>query len=119
MVNKSGVTNFDEILEVSVSYSLRIKGKLIASEGKGQSIDLTVSDPSNHYVKILGKCNPIEFPIPKGKTAIKPETLRSVAHMRPRTNIISILIFNYFLQCINYNYFYIFIYKFIINLFFE
>jgi asparaginyl-tRNA synthetase len=52
---------------------------LVASEGKGQAVDLKATD-----VKVLGFCDPMEYPL--GKTRISFERLREVAHLRPRTN---------------------------------
>ncbi|MBO7532432.1 MAG: asparagine--tRNA ligase, partial [Victivallales bacterium] len=54
-------------------------GILVASEGKGQAVDLKATD-----VKVLGFCDPLEYPL--GKTRISFERLREVAHLRPRTN---------------------------------
>jgi len=53
-------------------------GNVVKSSGK-QDLELQALE-----VELLGKCVPGEFPI--SKAGIPLETLRSVAHLRPRTN---------------------------------
>lgn len=65
--------------------SFEIKGKLIKSPGKNQVIEMNVS-AEDHYVKIHGNCDNKNYPL-AGKH-VKPETLRDIAHLRPRTNLI-------------------------------
>lgn len=43
-------------------------------------------DPEVHGVKILGACDQKKYPL--AKKHHKPETLREIAHLRPRTNLI-------------------------------
>jgi asparaginyl-tRNA synthetase len=70
--------NRDAILKQITGASLAVKGKLVASQGKGQSLEL---EPSS--VEILGECD-ASSPVQKAGTSY--EFLRDVAHMRPRTN---------------------------------
>ena len=72
--------NYDsEIVKLHPGASVKVTGTLVASEGKGQAVDLKATD-----VKVLGFCDPMEYPL--GKTRISFERLREVAHLRPRTN---------------------------------
>lgn len=41
-----------------------------------------------HDVKVLGWCDPLAYPMPKGK--LTPEQLRSHQHLRMRTNLVSV-----------------------------
>ena len=67
------------VTSAAVGASVKVTGTLVASEGKGQAVDLKATD-----VKVLGFCDPMEYPL--GKTRISFERLREVAHLRPRTN---------------------------------
>ncbi|MCM2304571.1 MAG: asparagine--tRNA ligase [Elusimicrobia bacterium] len=68
----------EKILKQITGASLAVSGKLIASQGKGQALEL---EPSS--IEILGECDP-SSPVQKAGTSF--EFLRGVAHMRPRTN---------------------------------
>ena len=68
----------ERILKQITGASLAVTGKLIASQGKGQSLEL---EPSS--IEVLGECDP-SSPVQKAGTSF--EFLRGVAHMRPRTN---------------------------------
>ncbi len=72
----------DEILKVTTGASLSVTGKLVASQGKGQSFEVQATD-----VVVLGLVDdPASYPIqPKPHTM---EFLRTNAHLRPRTNAI-------------------------------
>ncbi|MGC8867225.1 MAG: asparagine--tRNA ligase [Elusimicrobiales bacterium] len=59
--------------------SVRIKGDLVLSPAKGQKYELLAKE-----VEILGDCNQEEYPIQKKR--ISDEYLRTVAHLRARTN---------------------------------
>lgn len=74
------VENFDEALikEITTGASLRVKGKLVASQGAGQSVEVQASE-----VEIYGTADQT-YPLQKkGHTM---EFLREKAHLRPRTN---------------------------------
>ena len=79
--------NFDEIADSKVGTSYKVKGKLIASPKEGQKFELQVCSAERHEIKIIGSCDPATYPLPtKPHTA---EYLRTVAHLRPRTKLIS------------------------------
>jgi len=66
------------VLKQITGASLLVKGQLVASQGKGQAIELAPDE-----VQIVGECDP-SSPVQKAGTSF--EFLREVAHMRPRTN---------------------------------
>ena len=71
--------DFDMISKIRVGSSLRVKGTIVKSEGKGQSHEMKLDS-----VEVLGDCDD-DYPIqPKRHTM---EFLRSVAHLRPRANV--------------------------------
>ena len=64
---------------VTTGASLNVTGTLVASQGKGQSVEVQAQ-----RIEVFGDCDPDTYPLQKkGHTM---EFLRSVAHMRPRTN---------------------------------
>ena len=76
--------NFDEALidNVTTGACLAVTGKLIESQGAGQSVELTAES-----IDILGAADPERFLLqPKRHTL---EFLREIAHLRPRTNTFS------------------------------
>ena len=68
----------ERVLKQITGASLAVTGKLCASQGKGQALEL---EPSS--IEVLGECDP-SSPVQKAGTSF--EFLRGVAHMRPRTN---------------------------------
>ncbi len=76
--------NTDETLlkRINTGAALSIKGILEESQGKGQTLEVKVSD-----LEILGDSNPEEFPIQPKKHSF--EFLREQAHLRIRTNTFS------------------------------
>ena len=72
---------FDEELlkRVTTGASLAVKGKLVASMGSGQAVEIQADE-----IEVLGDCDPMRFPLQKKDTTL--EYRRSVAHMRLRTN---------------------------------
>ncbi|MEI8347041.1 MAG: asparagine--tRNA ligase [Pseudomonadota bacterium] len=59
--------------------SLKVRGDLVKSPGKEQALELKAQE-----IEIYGECDPETYPIQKKNTS--DEYLRTVAHMRPRTN---------------------------------
>lgn len=79
--------NFDEVSKCTTGCSFKAKGKLVKSPAAGQPFDLQINDPENHSIKIVGKCPGDSYPLAKKKQTT--EYLREIAHLRPRTNLIS------------------------------
>ena len=65
--------------KISTGACISVKGKLVESVGSGQDVEVHTSD-----IEVLGECDPMRFPLQKKDTSF--EYLRTVAHMRPRTN---------------------------------
>ena len=79
--------NFKDLLTQNVCACLRVKGKLVKSPAKGQAIEMLVDDPEAHKVEVLGEnTDPKNYPL--GGKFHSLEHLRSLLHLRPRTNII-------------------------------
>ena len=75
------MANFDEslITKVTTGASLAVKGVLVESVGSGQAVEIQAKE-----IEVLGECDPMRYPLQKKDTSL--EYLRTVAHMRPRTN---------------------------------
>lgn len=73
----------DEVLHLTAGCAVMAKGQLVKSKGQGQTVELRADE-----IKVVGWIeNPDTYPIsPKHHTM---EYLREVAHLRPRTNVIS------------------------------
>ena len=73
----------EEVLkQINTGAAIDIKGVLVESQGKGQSVEIQVSE-----ITILGASNPDEYPIQPKKHSM--EFLRENAHLRIRTNTFS------------------------------
>src|ERR1044071_2947762 len=71
-----------DVLRITSGCAVRITGELVASQGKGQTVELR--GESGHVVGWVD--DPDHYPMqPKRHTM---EYLREVAHLRPRTNVI-------------------------------
>ena len=76
--------NTDESIlkRITTGASIHIKGTLVESQGKGQTVEIVVSS-----IEILGDSDPEEYPIQPKKHSF--EFLRENAHLRARTNTFS------------------------------
>ena len=73
----------EEVLkQISTGAAIHVKGVLVESQGRGQSVEIQVSD-----ITVLGASNPDEYPIQPKKHSM--EFLRENAHLRIRTNTFS------------------------------
>lgn len=69
----------EELLKkIHTGTSLKIRGILVPSQGKGQTHEILAND-----VQILGECNPEHYPLQPKKHSL--EFLREIAHLRMRT----------------------------------
>ena len=73
--------NFDvEMLQkITTGASLSVSGKLVASQGSGQSYELEA-----RQIELLGEADPEKYPLQPKKHSL--EFLREIAHLRFRTN---------------------------------
>ncbi|HIV15280.1 MAG TPA: asparagine--tRNA ligase [Candidatus Avisuccinivibrio pullicola] len=71
-----------EILKLTTGASVCVEGKLVASQGKGQSCEIQATT-----VRVLGLVeDPDTYPMSAKRHSV--EYLREYAHLRPRTNLI-------------------------------
>ncbi|MFZ5766306.1 MAG: asparagine--tRNA ligase [Thermodesulfobacteriota bacterium] len=68
-----------EITRLSTGCALRVHGRLVPSPAKGQAVELHAST-----IEVLGWAPPEEYPLQKKHHSF--EFLRSIAHLRGRTN---------------------------------
>jgi asparaginyl-tRNA synthetase len=73
------LANYDEASSLLAGSSVSITGLLVASGGKGQSVEMQAKS-----VEIIGKTDE-SYPLQKKGTSL--EFLREKAHLRPRTNL--------------------------------
>ena len=70
------------IKKISIGCSLKVKGNLVKSIGKGQNFEIKISS-----IEILGESDPDKYPIQPKKHSF--EFLREQAHLRIRTSTFS------------------------------
>lgn len=72
---------FDDVLlkKISTGASLKVTGKLVASVGRGQTVELNAAT-----IDVLGECDAEKYPLQPKKHSL--EFLREIAHLRFRTN---------------------------------
>ncbi len=70
----------EEVLKyVTTGASVRIAGTLVESMGKGQKLEIQAEE-----IEVYGPADPATYPLQKKGHSL--EFLRSIAHLRPRTN---------------------------------
>ena len=69
----------EEILKLTTGCSVIVKGILVESPGKGQKVEVKAME-----VKLVGWADPETYPLQKKRHSF--EYLRTIAHLRPRTN---------------------------------
>ena len=75
----AGIPGSDQVSKMNTGASVSVVGELVESPGKGQSWEVRATE-----VSLLGEA-PEDFPLQK--KGHSPEFLRSIAHLRPRTNL--------------------------------
>lgn len=77
----SDLANYeDEVMHITTGCAVEVTGELVESQGKGQSLEIQAS-----AVAVIGWVEDAEsYPIAKKRHTF--EYLRTVAHLRPRTN---------------------------------
>ncbi len=74
-----GMLDDDTLKRITTGASLKIQGEVVASIGKGQTVEIKASS-----VEILGDSDPEKYPLQPKKHSL--EFLREIAHLRFRTN---------------------------------
>lgn len=69
----------EQLKRVTTGAALEVIGKLVESQGSGQSVEVVVDS-----FKVLGDAHPDEYPLQPKKHSL--EFLREIAHLRFRTN---------------------------------
>lgn len=78
IVFDEALDNFEALTKLTIGSSLQVQGKLVESQGKGQSVEVQASE-----VQILGLAD-LSNPIQKKRHSF--EFLRTMPHLRIRTN---------------------------------
>ncbi|MGL4652231.1 asparagine--tRNA ligase [Cetobacterium sp.] len=81
IVFDTNLANFDEVSRLSISSSIIVKGILVASQGAGQNFEIQAKE-----IEIFQKAD-LEYPLQNKRHSF--EFLRTIAHLRPRTNTFS------------------------------
>jgi asparaginyl-tRNA synthetase len=79
IVADSGIPGYEEIAKMSTGAAIEVRGKLVPSPAAGQAWEMQASS-----IKLLGGV-PEDYPLQK--KGHSTEFLRSIAHLRPRTNL--------------------------------
>ena len=67
------------LAQISTGACIGVLGDLVESIGSGQAVEIKARE-----ITVYGTCDPVRYPLQKKDTTF--EYLRTVAHMRPRTN---------------------------------
>lgn len=78
VVDKTAFTE-DQLAKITTGACIGVTGALVESMGSGQAVEIQAKE-----IEIFGECDPMRFPLQKKDTSF--EYLRTVAHMRMRTN---------------------------------
>src|SRR5687768_2646319 len=79
VVADAGIPGYENIAEMTTGASVRVEGKLVASQGQGQQWEVQAAS-----LQLEG---PADESYPLQKKGHTPEFLRSIAHLRPRSNL--------------------------------
>ena len=72
-------TGFERIKEINTGASVAVSGALVESPGKGQRWEIQARE-----ISLIGAADPDTYPLQKKRHT--DEFLRTIAHLRPRTN---------------------------------
>ncbi|MCY4644116.1 MAG: asparagine--tRNA ligase [Bacteriovoracales bacterium] len=81
VVVDGGLATYDRLKEASVGASMSVRGKIVESPGKGQSLEMQALE-----VEVIGLADE-SYPLQKKGHSL--EFLREKAHLRPRTKTLS------------------------------
>ena len=79
IVADSSIENYEEIVKLGPGSAIEASGELVESPGKGQKVELQAKE-----VIIHGEADPASYPLQKKGHTL--EFMRSIAHLRPRSN---------------------------------
>ncbi|MCR5561139.1 MAG: asparagine--tRNA ligase [Bacteroidales bacterium] len=78
VVDKASI-DADLLAKITTGACIAVKGNLVESPGSGQAVEIHAES-----IELYGECDPVRYPLQKKDTSF--EYLRTVAHLRPRTN---------------------------------
>jgi len=78
VIAESDLSNFEEISRIGTGTALKVEGRLVESPGIGQKWEIQSTS-----IKVIGMAD-ASYPLQKKRHTF--EYLRSIAHLRPRTN---------------------------------
>ena len=81
------IPNFADVATAKIGFSISATGKLIRSPKQGQPFELQVCSKDVHKIKVVGAADPAKYPLPAKR--LTREYLRTQAHLRCRTKLIS------------------------------
>ena len=79
IVVDKAATDAELLARITTGACIAVRGTLVESIGSGQSVEIRAGE-----ITLYGECDPMRYPLQKKDTSF--EYLRTVAHMRPRTN---------------------------------
>ena len=80
VVAEPNLTNYEsEVRRLSTGCAVRVCGRLTASPAKGQAVEVRAES-----LTVIGQADPESYPLQKKRHSV--EFLRSISHLRPRTN---------------------------------
>ncbi|MEE3715325.1 asparagine--tRNA ligase [Tumidithrix elongata RA019] len=80
VVISQDLPEYEQVIKaIATGAAVKVAGKLVASPGKGQRIELSAES-----VEVFGTADPETYPLQKKRHSF--EFLRTIAHLRPRTN---------------------------------
>jgi asparaginyl-tRNA synthetase len=85
VVVDAGAKGFESLKPINTGGCMKFIGKLIESPAKGQDVELQIQEGVGEVI-VLGGVDTATYPLAKAK--LSPEYLRSIAHLRPRTNLV-------------------------------
>jgi len=81
VIEEDNLSNFKEIVKQNVGAALIVTGKFKITDGAKQPFEISAEN-----IEVEGESTP-EYPLQKKRHS--PEFLRTIAHLRPRTNLFS------------------------------
>ena len=82
IIAENTIENYEKILpQLTTGAAISVTGKLVESPSKGQSFELQATK-----IEVIGACDGKTYPLQKKRHSF--EFLRTIAHLRPRTNTI-------------------------------
>ncbi len=80
VIADSNLPNYkNEIINLQTGCSVKVTGAIVPSQGKGQHMEMQAKS-----IEVLGWADPETYPMQKKRHSF--EFLRTIAHLRPRTN---------------------------------